>query len=145
MNSKPSRFQRLRSGALIGLAAAAVAAPSAQAGKYIAGYTDFPNALRLQHHSSYIAGYTDFPNALRLQHRSSYIAGFTDFPNALRVADARGTGPVARPTASPVQSSTSTFNWNDAGIGAGAILGAGLLLLGTGVVLRNRTRAVRMH
>ena len=127
MDGKTPRFRRLRGGALIGLAAAAVAAPSAQAGNYIAGYTDFPNALRLQHHSS-------------------YIAGFTDFPNALRVADARGAGStVARATASPAQSSTSTFNWSDAGIGAGATVGAGLLLLGTGVALRNRTRTVRTH
>ena len=52
MNGKTPRFRRLRGGALIGLVAAALAAPSAEAGKYIAGYTDFPNALRLQHHSS---------------------------------------------------------------------------------------------
>jgi hypothetical protein len=156
MNSKTSGFRRLRSAALLGLAVAAVAAPSAAAGNYIAGYTDFPNALRvadarLQQQSSYIAGYTDFPNALRvadarLQQQSSYIPGYTDFPNALRVADARGTGSaIARPTVSPAQSSPSTFNWSDAGIGAGATLGAGLLLLGTGVALRSRIRTVRTH
>ena len=108
MNGKTPRFRRLRGGALIGLVAAALAAPSAEAGKY--------------------------------------IAGFTDFPNALRVADARGAGSaVVQPTASPAQSSTSTFSWNDAGIGAGATLGVGLLLLGMGVALRNRTRTVRTH
>jgi hypothetical protein len=127
MNAKAPRFRRLRSGALIGLAAAAVAAPSAEAGKYIAGYTDFPNALRLQHQSSYIAGYTDFPNALRL-------------------SDARGTASaVARSTAGPAQSSGSTFNWGDAGIGAGSAIGAGLLLLGMGVALRSRIRTVRTN
>jgi hypothetical protein len=146
MNAKVRRSRRLRNGVLLGLAAAAVAAPSAGAGKYIAGYTDFPNALRLQHQSSYIAGYTDFPNALRLQHQSSYIAGYTDFPNALRLADARGTGSaVARSTAGPAQSSGRTFNWGDAGIGAGSALAAGLLLLGMGVALRSRIRTVRTH
>jgi hypothetical protein len=127
MNSKTSGFRRLRRAALVGLAAGAVAAPSSVAGNYIAGYTDFPNALRLQQEPAFIAGYTDFPNALR-------------------VADARGAASlVARPIASSDESSTSTFDWSDAGIGAGATLGAGLLLLGTGVVLRNRTRTVRTH
>jgi hypothetical protein len=127
MNVKVSCFRRLRNGALIGLAAAAVAAPSAGAAKYIAGYTDFPNALRLQHQSSYIAGYTDFPNALRL-------------------ADVRATAAApARSTAGPAQSSASTFNWGDAGIGAGSAIGAGLLLVGMGVAFRSRTRTVRTH
>lgn len=124
MTGKLSRARRLRSGALIALAAAAVAAPAADAGKYIAGYTDFPNALRLQHESTYIAGYTDFPNALR-------------------VADARGTKSAI--AATNATQSTSTFDWGAAGIGAGTTVGAGLLLLGTGVALRGRTRIVRMH
>jgi hypothetical protein len=79
--------------------AVAISAPAAGAAKFIPGYTDFPNALRVgdelraSQDSGYIAGYTDFPNALRAADElrasqdSGYIAGYTDFPNALRVAD----------------------------------------------------------
>jgi transcription elongation factor len=133
MTAKVSRLRRLRTGALIGLAAAAVAASSAEAGNYIPGYTDFPNALRVA-------------DSLRVQHQSRYIAGYTDFPNALRVADARGTGSaIARSKATSVEASSTTFNWGDAGIGAGTTVGVGLLLLGSGLAVRGRARMVRTH
>ena len=105
----------------IALAAAAPVA-SAQAGNYIPGYTDFPNALRV---------------ADQLQ-QEKYIAGYTDFPNWLRFAPP-GTISVATPTISRAATSPG-FDWGDAGVGAGVTAAAALLLVGTAVGLRRRTR-----
>jgi hypothetical protein len=109
---------------VLGLALAAAApVASAQAGQYIPGYTDFPNALRV---------------ADQLQ-QQKYIAGYTDFPNWLRFAPP-GTIKVATPTISAAAASPPGFDWGDAGVGAGVTAGAALLLVGTAAGLRRRTR-----
>jgi hypothetical protein len=102
-----------------------VAASSAQAGSFIPGYTDFPNALRVAD-----------------EQRSEFIAGYTDFPNWLRLAppgSIRASVPV-RISSSEAQSA-SGFDWADAGIGAGVTAAAAILLVGgLSVTLRKRSR-----
>jgi hypothetical protein len=100
-----------------------VAASSAQAGSFIPGYTDFPNALRVAD-----------------EQRSEFIPGYTDFPNWLRLAPP-GTIRAASPVriSSEVQS-VSGFDWADAGIGAGVTAAAAILLVG-GLTLTVRKRS----
>jgi len=111
---------------VLGLAIAiAVAASSAQAGSFIPGYTDFPNALRVAD-----------------EQRSEFIAGYTDFPNWLRLAPP-GTIRAATPVRIPVSDARVApgFNWADAGVGAGVTAVAAILLVGgLSVTLRRRGR-----
>jgi hypothetical protein len=88
----------------------------------------------------YIAGYTDFPNALRVadEQQPKFIPGYTDFPNALRLAPAKS-NPTAPILAS--DASASNFHWADAGVGAGVTATAAILLVGgLSVALRRRRR-----
>jgi hypothetical protein len=111
---------------VLGLAlAVTVAASSAQAGSYIPGYTDFPNALRVAD-----------------EQRSEFIPGYTDFPNWLRFAPP-GTIRAAEPVrvSSTEAQAVSGFDWADAGIGAGVTAAAAILLVGgLSVTLRKRSR-----
>jgi hypothetical protein len=107
------------------LLVAAVGASTARADRFIPGYTDFPNALRVAD-----------------EQRSEFIPGYTDFPNWLRLAPTgtiRAATPV-RISASETQAA-SGFNWADAGIGAGVTAAAAILLVGGfSVSLRRRSR-----
>lgn len=88
----------------------------------------------------YIAGYTDFPNALRVadEQRPEFTPGYTDFPNALRLA------PPGMSRMAPIvvsNASASGFHWADAGVGAGVTATAAILLVGgLSVALRRRSR-----
>ena len=123
MSTRTTRIRRLLTGVALCVTAVAVSAPAAGAAKFIPGYTDFPNALRVA-------------DELRAGQGSGYIAGYTDFPNALRVADELRAAAGA-PTQVKSQTVSHAFDWGDAGIGAGSAAGAFLLLLGmTGAVRR---------
>jgi hypothetical protein len=83
----------------------------------------------------FIPGYTDFPNALRVESSGAFVPGHSDFPNHLRVASvydhARGNGGVEERVV--LVPAGGGFDWTDAGIGAGGA--AGLILLATGGAL----------
>ena len=83
----------------------------------------------------FIPGYTDFPNALRVESSGTFVPGHSDFPNHLRVDSvydqARGSGGVEERVV--LVPAGGGFDWTDAGIGAGGA--AGLILLATGGAL----------
>ena len=98
------------------LAAALVPAAQAQDEDFIPGYTDFPNALRVESPGTFVPGHSDFPNHLRVD--SLYD-------------QARGNGGVEERVV--LVPAGGGFDWTDAGIGAGGA--AGLILLATGGAL----------
>lgn len=98
------------------LAAALVPAAQAQDEDFIPGYTDFPNALRVESSGTFVPGHSDFPNHLRVD--SVYD-------------QARGNGGVEERVV--LVPAGGGFDWTDAGIGAGGA--AGLILLATGGAL----------
>jgi hypothetical protein len=128
-----------------------------QQSKFVPGYTDFPNFLRLQDEAkaSFVPGYTDFPNALRLHStltpterkqldaavarsnsKTSFVPGYSDFPNVLRLhntltATERKELTAVAATTSVSSSSGNDFSWSDAGvgIGIGLAIAGGLALL----------------
>ena len=106
------------------LAAAIVPVAQAQDEEFIPGYSDFPNALRIESDTTFVPGHSDFPNHLRVQStydRSRANAGVDETV-------------VLVPTAAP-----GGFDWLDAGIGAGGALGLVLLAIGgTMLVLHRR-------
>jgi len=106
---------------LVVLALTAGGGSVAQAGQFIPGYTDFPNALRVAD-----------------QQRAAFIPGYTDFPNALRLAPA-GTVQTAPIVVASAPSPTG-FDWGDAGVGAGVAATTLLALAGLSVSLRRRGR-----
>jgi hypothetical protein len=113
------------------LAVAIVPAAQAQDEKFIPGYTDFPNALRVESNSGnagerFLPGHTDFPNHLRVE--SVY--------DSARGNSGADTTVVVVPAAE-----TRGFDWTDAGIGAGGA--AGLLLLAAGIALLAIRRPIR--
>jgi hypothetical protein len=89
----------------------------------------------------YIPGYTDFPNALRVadEQRSEFIPGYTDFPNALRLAPHSQAGLPVRVSVQDA-GSQSGFDWGAAGTGAGVTAATLLLVGGLSVSLRRRGR-----
>jgi hypothetical protein len=114
------------------LAAAAVPAAQAQDEKFIPGYTDFPNALRIE---------STAPN--RVAER--FTPGHTDFPNHLRIESVydrarRNSGADERVVPVPAADSRG-FDWIDAGIGAGGA--TGVLALAAGIALLALRRPVR--
>lgn len=116
---------------LIAVALAALLAPAAQAQdeKFVPGYTDFPNALRVEAATPpnpYTPGHSDFPNHLRVD--SVY-----DRARANSGADGRLVVVAA--------ADDRRFDWADAGIGAGGA--AGVLLLAAGMAALAVRRPVR--
>jgi hypothetical protein len=117
-----STLRKTVRGAIVALAVAAALAPAAlaQEDEFIPGYTDFPNALRIESETgeTFVPGHTDFPNHLRFDSeydRARYQSGLYG-------------GVITVRRVSP------GFDWNDAAIGAGGaavvlILGAGLAAL----------------
>jgi hypothetical protein len=135
MSTRTTRIRRLLTGVALCVTAVAISAPAAGAAKFIPGYTDFPNALRVA-------------DELRASQGSGYIAGYTDFPNALRVADElRTAAGASRTTAAPTQvkAVSHAFDWADAGIGAGTAVGACLLLLAMTGAVRRRAGHASAH
>ncbi len=118
---------------LIAVALAALLAPGAQAQdeKFIPGYTDFPNALR-------IVGAT--PTGTE-----RYLPGHSDFPNHLRVDSvydrARANSGAERQVVVIAEAKDRSFAWADAGIGAGGA--AGVLLVAAGMAALATRRPVR--
>jgi hypothetical protein len=130
MNLKLRRPLRVAS-AVFAIAAATVPAAQAADEKFIPGYTDFPNALRIESGSG-AAG-------------ERFLPGHTDFPNHLRVESvydrARGNSGADTTVVVVPAAETRGFDWIDAGIGAGGA--AGLLLLAAGVALLAIRRPIR--
>ena len=130
MNLKLRRPLRVAS-VVFALAAAAVPAAQAADEKFIPGYTDFPNALRIESSTGavgerFLPGHTDFPNHLRVDSVYDRARG-----------NSGGDGEIVVVTAAESRG----FDWIDAGIGAGGA--AGLLLLAAGVALLALRRPVR--
>ena len=137
MSTQTTRTRRLLTGVALCFIAVAISTPAAGATKYIPGYTDFPNALRVA-------------DELRVSEGSGYIAGYTDFPNALRVADEiRAAAGASRTAVAPPrvksQAVSRAFDWGDAGIGAGTAVGACLLLLAMTGAVRRRAGHASAH
>jgi hypothetical protein len=115
----------------LGLALAAIVVPAAQAqgDQFIPGYTDFPNALRLEHAPAQVQGFT---------------AGHDDFPNHLRVESvydrARANSGADEPVIVIAASDARSFDWTDAGVGAG---GAAGVVLAVGLAALAVRRPVR--
>jgi hypothetical protein len=112
-------------------ALAAAVGPSAQAAdeKFIPGYTDFPNALRIETSPAgerFTPGHTDFPNHLRVDSVYDRARGNSGADGKVVVVPA---------------AEASGFDWIDAGIGAGGA--TGLVLLAAGVALLALRRPVR--
>lgn len=128
MNLRPRKPLRV-AGVVFALAAAIVPAAQAADEKFIPGYTDFPNALRIE----------TSPGGER------FTPGHTDFPNHLRVDSvydrARGNSGADRKVVVVPAAEARGFDWIDAGIGAGGA--TGLLLLAAGVALLALRRPVR--
>jgi hypothetical protein len=127
MRSKTSKPLRVAGVAFV-LAAAAVPAAQAQDEQFIPGYTDFPNALRLESDGS----------------ATSFTPGHSDFPNHLRVASvydrAREHIGSDRPIVIAQASESRGLDWTDAGLGAGGAAGVILLATGVAVLLRRPVR-----
>jgi hypothetical protein len=108
------------------LAAALVPAAQAQDEEFIPGYTDFPNALRVD---------SDAQNP-------TYTPGHSDFPNHLRIDSvydrARGNGGVQEPVVVAASVEAGGFDWTDAGIGAGGAVGLILIAAGGALVALRR-------
>jgi hypothetical protein len=116
---------------LIAVALAALLAPAAQAQneKFVPGYTDFPNALRVEARmppDGFTPGHSDFPNHLRVD--SAYDRARTN-------SGADGQVVVI------AEAKDRSFDWADAGIGAGGA--AGVLLLAAGMAAIAVRRPVR--
>jgi hypothetical protein len=113
------------------LAAALVPAAQAQDDGFIPGYTDFPNALRVE---------SDGQNP-------TFTPGHSDFPNHLRIDSvydrARGNGGVQEPVVVAASVEAGGFDWTDAGIGAGGAVGLILLAAGGALVALQRRPARR--
>jgi hypothetical protein len=113
------------------LAAAVVPAALAQGEEFIPGYTDFPNALRVE---------SDAQNP-------TFTPGHSDFPNHLRIDSiydrARGNGGVQEPVVVASAAEVGGFDWTDAGIGAGGAVGLVLLAVGGGLAALHRRPARR--
>jgi hypothetical protein len=111
------------------LAAALVPAAQAQNEEFIPGYTDFPNALRVESDAQ----------------SSTFTPGHSDFPNHLRVDSiydrARGNGGAQEPTITVVPAESGGFDWVAAGIGASGALG--LILMTGGALLALHRRPTR--
>jgi hypothetical protein len=118
---------------LIAVALAALLAPGAQAQdeSFIPGYTDFPNALR-------VVGAT--PTGTE-----RHTPGHSDFPNHLRVDSvydrARANSGADRQVVVIAEAKDRSFNWADAGIGAGGA--AGVLLVAAAMAALAARRPVR--
>jgi hypothetical protein len=109
------------------LAAALVPAAQAQNEEFIPGYTDFPNALRVESDAQ----------------SSTFTPGHSDFPNHLRVDSiydrARGNGEQESIVVVPAEA--GGFDWVAAGIGASGALG--LILMTGGALLALHRRPTR--
>lgn len=114
----------------LGLAIAAVAAPTAQAAVYVDGPTPGVQA-------GYIRAASHQPIQSEMSVQSTSGPGITALGAALANANH-----AAYPVPNAVVSSTNSdgFNWSDAGIGASVTFGAALLLL-TAVGLGRRARS----
>lgn len=115
----------------LGLAVAAVAAPTAQAAVYVDGPTPGVQAgyIRAASHQQSPLAYVN----------GTSKPGITAAGAAL--ANQRHDALFVTPQAT--QSTGSSFNWGDAGIGASVSFGAALLLLTlVGLSRRNRTRGL---
>ena len=127
MGSRTSKPLRV-AGVAFALAAAAVPAAQAQDEQFIPGYTDFPNALRLE---------SDGP-------ATSFTPGHSDFPNHLRIESvydrAREHIGSDRPIVVAPASEAAGLDWFDAGLGAGGTAGMILLATGVAVLLRRPVR-----
>lgn len=127
MRSRITKPLRVAGVSLV-LAAAAVPAAQAQDEEFIPGYTDFPNALRVESDSS----------------TKSFTPGHSDFPNHLRVASvfdrAREHTGSDRPIVVASASEAGGFDWSDAGLGAGSAAVVILLATGVAVLLRRPVR-----
>jgi hypothetical protein len=114
---------------ILGLAIAGALVPAAQAQEeeFIPGYTDFPNALRIETDSSetFVPGHTDFPNHLRFD---------SEYDRARFQSGLYG-GVITVRRVSP------GFDWNDAALGAGGA--TVVLLLGTGLAALVLRRPIR--
>ena len=126
MTAKPLRVATVA----LTLAAAVVPAAQAQDERFVPGYTDFPNALRVE---------TDSQRGA-----ARFTPGHSDFPNHLRVASvydrARGNTGLDRPLVTVTAADSRGFDWIDAGIGAGGAAGVLLLAAGGALALRRPVR-----
>lgn len=123
----------------LGLAVAAVAAPTAQAAVYVDGPTPGVQAgyIRAASHQA-VRSEMSVQSPLANVNGTSK-AGITAAGAAL--ANQRHDALFVTPQAA--QSTGSSFNWSDAGIGASVSFGAALLLLTlVGLSRRNRTRGL---
>ena len=115
---------------IVASALAAVLVPAAQAQneEFIPGYTDFPNALRVESNAQ----------------NPTFTPGHSDFPNHLRVDSiydrARGNGDTQEPIV-VVPAESGGFDWVAAGIGAIGALG--LILMTGGALLALYRRPAR--
>ena len=127
------------------LAAALVPAAQAQNGELGPRYADFRYAQQLEDAERFIPGYTDFPNALRVEsdaQNPTFTPGHSDFPNHLRVDSiydrARVNGGVQEPVVAAPTAEAGGFDWLDAGIGAGGAVGLILVAAGGALLALNR-------
>jgi hypothetical protein len=114
---------RLTAATALAVVVSGTALGTAAAGDYIPGYTDFPNALRLQ----------------KQEKQSEFIPGYTDFPNALRLRDSYAKRAHAS-VAARVTNDDSGFDWGTAGIGIGASLSALIAAAGVTITVRRRNQ-----
>lgn len=103
------------------LAAALVPAAQAQDQEFIPGYTDFPNALRVESSGTFVPGHSDFPNHLRVDSAYDRARGDTGVQERVVLVPAGG-----------------GFDWTAAGIGAGGAVGLILLATGGALLALNR-------
>ena len=141
MFSFKTNGRRVAKALAFAVAGAAIAAPGAQAEKFIPGVTDFPSRPAYVQDDGFVPGVTDFPSRPAYVQQGGFTPGVTDFPSRLGVtAEQAAATRIAR--AEPSQSPSSAiggsdFDWGAAGIGAGIGLGAMLL---AAVALRTRPR-----
>jgi hypothetical protein len=84
-----------------------------------------------------VCSYADKPS-------SCYLTPAEATAQSKALAHAMGADRLASPASTEVTTSTSGFSWGDAGIGAAAMLGLVLLLVGIGVTIaRRRVRTLR--
>jgi hypothetical protein len=113
---------------IVAFALAAVLVPAAQAQdeEFIPGYTDFPNALRVE---------TD-------AQKPTFTPGHSDFPNHLRIESvydrARDNGGAQEPVVVDSVAAAGGFDYTDAGIGAGGAVALILVAVGGALALSRR-------
>jgi hypothetical protein len=125
----------------------------------VPGYTDFPNALRLQSAltaserrqlDAAVARVEQAGSSSQDKAKASSVPGYTDFPNVFRLhatltpAERTQLDAAAAGTSSVSTSGGGDFSWGDAsiGIGIGLAIAAGLAIVAFAGTRRNRATPV---